>query len=128
MSYYICLGRTLCSGQNRDSPTMNSVNVAAFRQSYNHLFTLANVAYHACVGESEIRNWKIVASRILNEVKLNSCSRAKPYDLEQYSSAIACLETTLIKADERLERLNADRPKRLPSLHRAANDPHPATH
>ena len=42
-----------------------TLKVAAFRAAADHLFRLANVDYHACVGAHELGHWRAVAGRVL---------------------------------------------------------------
>ena len=88
-----------------------TVKVALFRSEADHLFRLANVDYHACVGAHELRNWHTIAARVLAEVKHYECKRATPYDREQFRRAVGAVI-------ERIDGMcGADRSK-------AANAPH----
>ena len=77
------------------------LKVAAFRAEADHLFRLANVDYHACVGAHELDNWRAVAGRVLAEVEHCECKRATPYDLEQFRKAVEAVKERITQAVER---------------------------
>ena len=60
-----------------------TLKVAAFRAEADHLFRLANVDYHACVGAH------------------CECKRATPYDLEQFRKAVEAVKERITQAVER---------------------------
>ena len=68
-----------------------TVKVALFRSEADHLFRLANVDYHACVGAHELRNWQTIAARVLAEVEHYECKRATPYDRKQFRRAVGAV-------------------------------------
>jgi len=77
------------------------LKVAAFRAEADHLFRLANVDYHACVGVHELDNWRAVAGRVLAEVEHCECTRATPYDREQFRRAVEAVKERMAQAVER---------------------------
>lgn len=68
-----------------------TVKVALFRSEADHLFRLANVDYHACVGAHELRNWHTIAARVLAEVKHYECKRAHLTTASSFAGLLALL-------------------------------------
>lgn len=89
-----------------------TVKVAVFRQAYDHLFRIANVDYHACVGAGEVENWKRSAARMLSEYELYHCGRAQAYDLEQFAKAVEAVRVCLVSADDRIKKYAAESSER----------------
>jgi hypothetical protein len=85
---------------------LKTVKVAEFRNAYDNLYRQSNVHYHSCVGANEVRNWKVVAERVLAQTKLLQCSRANEYDKEQMANAIRSVTERLAAADARIEELD----------------------
>jgi hypothetical protein len=89
--------------------TTITVKVAAFRDETEHLFRVANVDYHACVGVREVESWKATAARVLADAEGIDCRRANAYDREQFANAITALKARLVEADARIAQLQAPR-------------------
>jgi hypothetical protein len=83
------------------------VKVARFRDETDHLFRLANVDYHACVGVREIECWKQTATRILEAASTLRCLRATDFDRQQLVNAVAAMQSQLIAADVRIAQLQS---------------------
>jgi hypothetical protein len=86
-----------------------TVKIAAYRDETQHLFRVANVDYHACVGVREVENWKATAARVLAEADGLLCRRANAYDREQFAKAVAAVRARLLEADTRIAQLQAPR-------------------
>ena len=59
-----------------------NVKVAEFRSEIEHLEHVFNVDRHSCVGDNEKLTWRIICKRVLDDLLLLTCKRAKPNDLE----------------------------------------------
>ncbi len=84
------------------------IKVAAYRAEADHLFRVANVDYHACVGVNEIENWQRIAGRVLAGVEGVECKRASAYDVEQFTQAVAAVKGRLIDSAQRIAAINAE--------------------
>ena len=77
------------------------LTLASFRAKADHLFRLANVDYHACVGVHELDNWRAGAGRVLAEAEHCECKRTTSYDLEQFRKAVEAVKERITQAVER---------------------------
>ena len=82
-----------------------TVKVAKYRDETDHLFRLANVDYHACVGVREVECWKETAARVLAQTEGLQCLRASAYDREQFAKAVEAVKSQLIAANTRIAQL-----------------------
>jgi len=83
------------------------VNVAAFRQAYDHLWRIINSDYHACRGVGELTSWEQIAQGVLEEVQSLQCARANDYDLDQQKKAIEAATKRLQQCQEMVATLKA---------------------
>lgn len=88
--------------------TTKSISVAEFRRGVDHLFRIINSDYHGCVGAGEMENWVRTATRFIAETEALTCSRAKPYDLEQQRTVIERAKQRLVDAASRIERYKSE--------------------
>lgn len=79
-----------------------TIKVSAYRNVTEHLFRIANVDYNACVGARELGSWKDTAAGVLDVAESMQCSRASPYDRDQFARALAAVKARLLNADARL--------------------------
>lgn len=84
-------------------PMNKPLKVAAFRAESDHLFRIANVDYHACVGIGELEGWQKIANRVLASVEGLVCKRATPADLERFAQATESLKNQLAASIARIE-------------------------
>lgn len=78
------------------------VSVRDFRHDTSGLYRLANVDYHACVGQIELKHWLEIAKRRLVEVLDVTCTRAKPDDRSERRRAVEVLNERVIDVSKRL--------------------------
>jgi ribosomal protein L9 len=83
------------------------VNVAAFRQAYDHLWRVTNADYHACRGAGELTSWEQIAQGVLENVRSLECARANDYDLDQQKKAIEATTKRLEQCREAVATLKA---------------------
>ncbi len=86
-----------------------NVKVSDFRNSVDHLFRIANVDYHACVGARELRYWVIRAENVIVEVKGLECNRTTENDRERHTKSLAAASFMLEQATDRIGKLETEK-------------------
>lgn len=97
---------TATSGLDKNDISQSAkqvVKVGEFRAAYDALFRLVNVDFHACVGESELVNFRERLARRHREVASLECKRANEYDREQLSQSLQAAENCYPKVLSRIE-------------------------
>jgi hypothetical protein len=89
-------------------PMIKAIKVAAYRAETDHLFRVANVDYHACVGVGEVENWQRIACCVLAGVEGIECKRASAYDVEQFAQAVAAVKSRLDDSVQRIAAIKAE--------------------
>jgi hypothetical protein len=80
------------------SGTVNTVNVAEFRQQIEHLERLVNCDWHACANDAERADWAFRARKVGSELIHMACKRATVADMDRR-------ERVLDKSTQRLATL-----------------------
>ena len=80
-----------------------NVSVKEFRNSVDHLYRMANVDYHACVGAQELRYWVERVERVIGLVVARVCMRAKLVDREEHSMCWEAARKRLEQAAKRIQ-------------------------
>lgn len=81
------------------------VSVAEYRRAYDHAYRIANVDYHSCVNQDELKSWVVRAERVREEMAMLTCSRAKEYDQGQMKAALDQLAQRVEDSVSQLGRL-----------------------
>ncbi|MBX4558863.1 hypothetical protein CF042_05825 [Klebsiella pneumoniae] len=89
-----------------------NVSVKEFRNSVDHLYRMANVDYHACVGAQELRYWVERVERVIGLVEALECKRAKPADREEHRKSLEAARKRLEQAAKRIQELEQPEPKK----------------
>lgn len=79
----------------------DQIPVAAYRRNVDRLLRKAN-DYHACCSASEVKDWKEVTQRVLDEILMQKCTRATACDRESHDSAVISVRKFLGAADQRI--------------------------
>lgn len=72
-----------------------NVKAAALRNTADRLQRQLRVDRHACRSDDELRVWRGVLARTVEEVQFQTCTRASAHDQHAYSVALAAARMAL---------------------------------